>query len=322
MTAADIAGQPSPVKESTLLARHPWQHDSRTELWVLVAYFASVIAVTDALNIRPGVEMMTLVVVIPAVAITRDFLGFVRDWWFLLLGLVMWNLSGPIAAQSPFPSHLDFMLNMDRALALGHQPVVEVQRLLAPKTGLDALDWVTSGIYNLHVPEPYIAGYMLWRINRAVYLQFAAAALILLVIGFISFVVFPAVPPWMASTWFHRIPYVVNRFGPVIHSHPLPFRGSPVFATFKLSGDAIAAFPSEHAAFPVLELFAFARAAGKRAAVGFSIWVLLVLFTIVYLGEHWITDALAGYTYAVAIWVVISLVCRSPALPESRTRIR
>lgn len=286
-----------------------WRPASRSELGALSIYFFLVIAVTDVANFRLGVEVMTLVVLLPALFITQMPSLFLRDWWFLLIGLILWNLSGPIAAESPAPPHLDFMLNFDRFLFAGRDPVTVVQQHLAASAHVQLLDWITSAVYNLHVPEPYIAGYLLWRLNRAVYLQFAAAALLLLVIGFVTFIVFPAIPPWMASSWYGRLPGVENRFKITLAAHPLPFHGSPLFYLFHFKGDAVAAFPSEHAAFPMLELIAFTLAFGRRLAIVFTGYVLAVLFTIVYLGEHWITDALAGYLYALAIFSFVVWFC-------------
>src|SRR5205807_2096797 len=152
------------------------------------AYFLGFVALADALNVRLGVELLTGMVALAALAISRSFVAFMRDWWMFLLGLVMWNLSGPVAAQSPFPHHLDFMLDLDRALFLGRDPVVVVQHALAHEGKLGPLDWITAAIYNMHLPEPYIAGYFLWRLSRPVNFQFMASALVLLVLGFLTFI--------------------------------------------------------------------------------------------------------------------------------------
>lgn len=307
---------------------------SRRELVLLGVYFLTVIVVTDVLNVRLGIELLVLTVVVAAVGITRRPVAFLRDWWFLLLGLVLWNLSGPIAAQSPFPWHLDFMYALDRALFFGRDPVVVVREALHAQDPIGPLDWASAAIYNLHLPEPFVAAYMLWRIDRTVYFQFAAAVLVLLVVGMITFVLFPAVPPWMAGeplvrfggqymkpwiagplgypggtpgAWADARVYVrgvVNGFGLVLRSHPLPFHGSPLFTVFALRGDPVAAFPSEHAAFPLLEFLAF-RLVAPRVAWLLAGYVLVVLFVIVFLGEHWVTDALAGYVYAVVIWAAV-----------------
>ena len=291
--------------EHDQVAAGRWHKPSRRELLVLGVYFILLVAVSDGVNVRLGVELCTLAVLAAAIFISRLPMAFIRDWWFLLVGLILWNLSGPIAAQSPFPAHLDFMLNADKFLFFGHDPVVWLQQHLATPGKVTILDVITAIAYNMHLPEPYIAGYFLWRLRRDVYLQYAACVLILLVVGFITFILFPAIPPWMASTRLHRISGVINRFGPVLQLHPLPFHGTPIFYVFKLGGDSIAAFPSEHAAFPMLGLLAFSRVAGKRVVALLALWVAFVLFTVIYLGEHWVTDVIAGYVYAIAIFAFV-----------------
>jgi membrane-associated phospholipid phosphatase len=303
------AGAHSPPRRAERL-QPEWQRASRRELWWLAVYFAAVIVLTDIVNVRLGVELLTLVVLIPAFAITRQPAQFLRDWWFFLVGLVLWNLSGPIAAQSPFPWHLDFMLNLDRTLFLGHQPVVVVQHAFISPDHITPMDLFTVIVYNMHLPEPYIAAYFLWRLNRLVYLQFASAALALLILGYVTFILFPAIPPWMASGRYHRIPNVVNQFGPVLHAHPLPFHGSPIFKIFNLQGDPVAAFPSEHAAFPLLELLAFRCVIGKKA-IWLILWIAAVVLAVLYLGEHWFVDVLAGWLYAAVIFFAVRRVTRA-----------
>jgi membrane-associated phospholipid phosphatase len=286
---------------------------------LLGAYFGSIIVLTDVINVRLGVELLTLVTAVAALIISRLPGLFIRDWWFFLLGLILWNLSGPIAAKSPFPVHLNFMVQTDRWLAFGHDPVAIVQHHLAVRGEVRPLDVITSLAYNLHLPEPYIVGYFLWRINRPVYFRFAAAALLLLVLGFITFILFPAMPPWLSSLRYDRPHDVFNGFNPVVHAHPLPFHGTPIFYFFKLTGDAVAAFPSEHAAFPLLEYLALRAAIGRRA-LPWLLWVAFILFSVIYLGEHWVTDALAGYVYAVVIWAAVTWACsasRAASIPEA-----
>jgi PAP2 superfamily protein len=325
-----------------------WRRASTRELWFLGAYFFAIVAITDMLNVRLGVELLSLAVFLAAVMITRAPMQFLHDWWFVIAGMVMWNISGAIAAQSPFPWHLDFMLNLDRAIGLGHQPVHVIQTHLSATDTLNWLDWVTAIAYNMHLGEPFIAGYFLWRLNRAVYFQFATAALALLVLGLITFILFPAVPPWLAAyklvhmngkyfstqdwtTLFNlgithpvqyidahgrtHLPGIVNRFGPVLAAHPLPFHGTPIFYEFKLQGDPVAAFPSEHAAFPLMELLAF-RLVNRRVAALLILWVLAVFFTVLYLGEHWVTDVLAGWAYSLVIFGFVRWYTTRQSSPE------
>jgi membrane-associated phospholipid phosphatase len=278
---------------------------------LLAAYFLGVVTVSDLLNFRLGVELLTLTVLVAAALITRNLGLFLRDWWFFLVALLMWNISGALAAGSPFPLHLDFMYYLDARLFLGHQPAEALQaRLFAGH--LTWLDVAASMVYNLHVAEPYIFGYALWRLNRAVYFQFCAAMLTLLVAGFITFVIFPAVPPWMAARNFGRIQGTENLFGLVLKSHPLPLRAVGIGVLLHLPGDRVAAFPSEHAALPMLELLTFTRV-NRRFLPPFVAWLGIVAFVVVYLGQHWVTDIVAGWIYAIAAFSLVMYATRGPA---------
>lgn len=316
MTAA--ISRPTETRLPIAAVRKPaWEPATRTEMTLVILYFIFVIAITDVLNVRPSVYVMTVAMLVPVLFITRRPRQFARDWWFVLVALILWDLSGPLAALSPLPPHWNLMIGVDKFLGFGHDPVEVVQRHLASGTRVNALDVLTSITYNLHVPEPFIAGYLLWRLSRPVYFLFAWSLLILLFLGLVTYVLFPAAPPWVASEWWHLIPPgVTNRFGPTLAMHPLPFHGSPVIAFTQWNGDPIAAFPSEHAAIPMLELLAFGLVLGRRAYAWFGLWVLWVLFTIVYLGEHWITDAIAGYLYAAGIFLaVLWFLRRSRMMP-------
>lgn len=274
----------------------------------LVAYFILLTALGDVLNVRLGIELLTAAVLVAALAITRRPRLFLRDWWFFLIGLLLWNLSGPVAAGSPFPVHIRLMPRLDRAMFLGHQPAVVVQHALVPHVGISPLMVAAAVAYNLHLSEPYFFGYILWRLNRAIYLQFAASVLTLLVLGLVTFILFPVAPPWYVSR-LGMISGVRNLFGVVLHADPVPFHGSPLFTALHLRGDAVAAFPSEHAALPALEMLFYSRLG--RWGYLFILWIGAIVFSVVFLGQHWVTDIVAGWLYAVVCFALVRRVaCR------------
>jgi len=73
-----------------------------------------------------------------------------------------------------------------------------------------------------------------------------------------------------------------------------------------LNPNQFAAFPSLHAAFPALAaVYAWSRY--RALAIGLALWTAAVLASIVYLGEHYVVDALDGFLYvAVAALIVES----------------
>ncbi|TMB74013.1 MAG: phosphatase PAP2 family protein, partial [Chloroflexi bacterium] len=65
-----------------------------------------------------------------------------------------------------------------------------------------------------------------------------------------------------------------------------------------------AAFPSLHAAFPALAaVYAWPRYRGL--SVGLVAWTAAVALSIVYLGEHYVIDALDGFLYVAAATILV-----------------
>ena len=82
---------------------------------------------------------------------------------------------------------------------------------------------------------------------------------------------------------------------------------SPIYHSF--NPNQFAAFPSLHAAFPALAtVYAWPRF--RALAIGLLIWTIAVAVSIVYLGEHYVVDALAGYVYVAAAALIVEGVSR------------
>src|SRR5205807_1870696 len=107
----------------------------------------------------------------------------------------------------------------------------------------------------------------------------------------VFFLLVPVAPPWLASEQGY-LPHVEK-----IINHTLPSAYIGVYNFFY--ANKVAAMPSLHVAFPVLAL-AYALRVFCARAWFLAAWVGAVVFSIVYLGEHYLVDAVAGALLAVA----------------------
>jgi membrane-associated phospholipid phosphatase len=88
-----------------------------------------------------------------------------------------------------------------------------------------------------------------------------------------------------------------------------------------LNPNQFAAFPSLHAAFPALAaVYAWSRF--RPLAIGLVLWTAAVLVSIVYLGEHYVIDALDGFAYVAVAAITVETFTRwrgrrPPATPST-----
>jgi membrane-associated phospholipid phosphatase len=141
--------------------------------------------------------------------------------------------------------------------------------------------------------------------------RFGWCFLILNILGFATYHVYPAAPPW----YFHSHGCTVDLAAHASEGAALArvdaLLGTGYFAgMYGRASDVFGAMPSLHCAYAflvVLEGWATFNRAWRAAALGFFFWMC---FSAVYLDHHWVLDALAGVAYCGATVALVRAVMR------------
>ncbi len=150
-------------------------------------------------------------------------------------------------------------------------------------------------LYTIHFLMPIILAVLLWKKADRFYWPFVWAIIGLSFAAFVTYILFPAAPPWMAK----ELGYF---------SEPMHRISSDIWAAMgiqnfsevynRLPANPVAAVPSLHSAYPMLFSLFVIMAFGKKYWWVFiypiSMWV-----GVVYLGEHYVIDVVLGAIYAV-----------------------
>ncbi|MEM2465974.1 MAG: phosphatase PAP2 family protein [Candidatus Bathyarchaeia archaeon] len=149
------------------------------------------------------------------------------------------------------------------------------------------LDYIGAAFYSLHLIAPTIFAFILWKYKPEQYQKYVLSFMICTYSALITFLVFPVAPPWygVGAT---RILFQVD--------HNL---GVPMYKTIYsyIGANPFAAFPSLHSAIPwLIALSAFK--AWKKKAIPILTFPVMVWFSAVYLGEHYVIDVVGGIVYA------------------------
>lgn len=187
-----------------------------------------------------------------------------------------------------------FMPWADELMFFGHLPTAVLQSWWWHGQVM-WYDFVFYGAYTLHFVLPFALAVVVWKTREKQYWNVVTAFILVSFIGFLTFLAFPAAPPWMASDLGLIEP--INRvssdvwaaFG--VHDFPSVYN--------KISPNPVAAMPSLHAAYSML--FALYVTKLFKTKWRWLAWIYPALIWVgtTYMGEHYVIDIVVGIIYAV-----------------------
>lgn len=272
---------------------------------ILVGYIAFVIALMVIRRSTLSAEVFVAFAAVVAVMLGRGR-AFIRDWTPFLLIFLAWQLARGLADDIGGRVQSDSIIAIERVIGFGHIPSVVLQDWLHVTGWTSPLDVLMTVVYLLHFLLPLVAAFTLWVFRRHLYYRYVMALILLSVAQFATAVLLPVAPPRFAGMYGEALP-VADISLEVTQALHL---GTLSWAYQNLNGNPVAAFPSLHAAYPVLA-YLFLRLAWPRASLLMLAWGAVVMFAIVYLAHHYVFDALGGIAYAVAAYAAIEGLSRA-----------
>jgi len=265
---------------------------------LLIGYLAVVVVLMLSRNVSISPDRFFVFLLFGAIIVGR-LKSFLRDWLpFVALILAYDMLRG--FADNHFAVHVAGLVNAERTLFAGYLPTEVLQDLFYRE---DSTGWQDIGaaiIYFLHFPLPLALAFFLWLKDRQQYCEFVVALTVLSFSGFITFLLFPAAPPWYAA---NEGLVSVAKITNLAVDH-LGWSWNLSYYYSHLNPNPVAAMPSLHAAYPTLVLLALRRYR-KRFFWYFLPYPPLVWLSTIYLGEHYAIDAIAGAAYAFAAYFAV-----------------
>jgi len=265
----------------------------------LVAISLSYLLVAAGIMIWRGISVSPdylLFLLIPVALLSGRFLGFLRDWVPFVVIFLGWEAMRGIASKTGFAPHVSDLASLETGLFGGHLPTAVLQQALNVGSLGRVLTYAATVVYFCHFLFPLAVGMVLWLVDRVQFVRFTTALMGMALVAFVIFLLVPTAPPWYAQT--HG---VLSGFRELIKG-TLPSYVSPYYE--RLNPNPVAAFPSLHAAFPFLGFLALLRVYPRGAWIAFA-WCLMVWFSVVFLGEHYVIDVIAGVLLAALSWLVM-----------------
>lgn len=205
-----------------------------------------------------------------------------------------------LADETPIPLRTNAVTAIEQKLFFGTEPTLFLQRHLFDPRHLAWYDYGVTFVHWSYFFVPHIAAILIWRSRPDLYRRFLLTVIVTLGIGLLIYFLSPAAPPWLTAD---RAPQqdvyrVISNVGHKINS-------SLYDRTYSVIGDSnpVAAMPSLHTAITFV-LFLFARHYGRRIGWAALLYSLVMVFTLVYTGEHYFLDTLVGALIATYAYMI------------------
>jgi PAP2 superfamily len=263
----------------------------RQILSAVIAAVAAGIAVMAALGTYAFVWKTAVIpaLLLAAVA-SRRANHFVADWSVFLGLMVLFDfLRGFVFAlvtHFELPVYMHYAIAWERWLCGGHVIPVLLQQWRDGLAYAPLLDRLLTIVHGSHFAFFLLFGLALWLLRPAEFRRYAVALVLVTYASLVIYLLVPTVPPWMAAQNFEVLP-VVEHVTAYIYNSELP----SLQKAFDVN--PIAAMPSLHAAWPTLGMLVAFHEFGWRGLYA-ALYAALAIFAIIYLGEHYVVDVVAG----------------------------
>ena len=242
-----------------------------------------------------------------SLATPRRLPHLVRDWAPIAAILLIYDLLRGYADGLLFPPHVTPQIDADAWLFGRPVPTVWLQQhLWHGAQHLHWWDYATWGVYLTHFFATLLVAGGLWLYAHDRFGRYAAMVCVLALMGFATYVLFPAVPPWMASDDAVIEPSV--RIVGVVWSQIPIGHFSGMFQKGTHYANNVAAMPSLHAGYALLITLYVWPFVPRWARVPLALYPLAMAFALVYSAEHYVSDCIAGWLYAVAAYAIVQFV--------------
>ena len=264
---------------------------------IALAYLVIVTAIMLALGVSLSPDYILLLMV-PIALISGRLFSYLRDWIPFVALFLGWEAMRGIAAKDGIAPHVTDIVSIEKAISFGHIPTIVLQNWVGTGAHM-VVGYIATVVYFCHFIFPLAMGMVMWLRDRVQFLRYSSALLGMALAAFVIYLLVPTAPPWYAQQQ-----GFICCFDHIL-THSLPSAVSPYYEG--LNPNHFAALPSLHSAFPFLTFLALRRQYPRASWIALA-WCFLVWFSVIYLGEHYLIDVIAGILFAWASWLVMMKV--------------
>ncbi len=228
----------------------------------------------------------------------RSYGRILLDWLPFVGFLMLYDITRGFADVLGRPIHVTEPLDAEKWLFNGGVPTQWLQAHLY-HVQVQWYDLLVAIVYCSHFVVVWVYAAVLYVSHRQRWGQWARRILLLSYAGLLTYVLYPAAPPWYANHvgLLPGVDRIASRGFDAMHLH----QASALVSQAQGQSNDYAAMPSLHGAFTaMLTVFLWPRLPNWGRAL-MVLYTAAMAFSLVYGGEHYVVDILMGYAYVAAV---------------------
>jgi membrane-associated phospholipid phosphatase len=275
-----------------------------------LVYLAVLAWIVVEFGIPTGRQAIAILIIV-GLLITRIGHGWralgrvVVDWLPFTAVLIAYDRTRGLADAVGLPLHESDIVTAEKWLFDGHVPTVWLQQQLYDVHAVHWYDALITLVYTTHFLATPVLAAVLWLRDRAQWIRYITRVIVLSVAGLITFVLFPEAPPWLAAkdgVIAHPVARLSARGFEWLHLGDVQ---SALSHAQDAGANPVAAMPSLHVAFAVLVALFITTRLRSRWRFLLVAYPVAMGFALVYTGEHYVLDLVAGTGYAIGTHLAV-----------------
>ena len=285
------------IPVATISVRGLWRdaaiHFARLTLFL--AALALLVAVRS--NAPLYVYAIAVAVSLAAVNITVRKGSDFRVWALYILAFVLFAQLRTFADETGNPARFGYVIDLEKALFIGTVPTLWLQQHLHAMGKAGALEIFSLFIYFTYFLAPHLVALLVWRLDPSRFRLYVVGILGTFYLSLVLSYIVPTAPPWLAGQT-GDLPHVFR----IVRDITSQVSPEAYQRAYEIAGpNDVAAMPSLHMAITFIIAF-IAWRFNAVAGVVALLYAAFMAFALVYLGEHYMVDLLAGLLTAIVTW--------------------
>jgi membrane-associated phospholipid phosphatase len=224
-----------------------------------------------------------------------------RTFCLYILAFSLFNGLRTVADETGNPWQYTYAIVADEVLFLGSVPTVWLQDRLYQAGQVSTLEWACIATYVSYFSAHFVLGAIIWAKKRELLGTYVSVVVVTLCIGLSLYFLLPTAPPWLAANA-GDLPDVA-RISALANSEM--WANAYDRGAYVAGANDVGAMPSLHTALTAVVAMACWRMNRLVGVIGW-LYVGTMGFSLIYLGEHYLIDILAGVATAAVAWRLVT----------------